>query len=140
MLFFVVLFQMFWRMTLLKKIVKKRNCYAQALERNGNIPERVQWKMIMVSELKIFLVCTLYMGMKHQPNVKMYWSKLPSIFHISIISRIFFQPHFELLTKCLHLRNSTTYVSDSSLLGNDKMNQLTKKMGRVKDNFKVVWS
>ena len=79
-------------------------------------------------------------GMKRQPSVKIYWSKVPSIFHCSIISSIFTRRHFELLTKCMHVRDPSTYVSDRNMVGYDKMGQVRELDDKVRQNFQRVWN
>jgi hypothetical protein len=94
----------------------------------------------MVLELKAFLAVTLYMGMKKQPNVKSYWMKPPSIFHCSTISNIFTRKRYMTLTRCLHIMDPATYVTDRALPGYDKMGQVRGMVDVVRDSFKKVWS
>ena len=137
---FATIFEMFWPLTMLRGIVNETNRYARAPDRNGKLPGRMNWKLLTVQEFKVFLAITLYMGMKRQPNVQSYWYSFPSIFHCPVISKLLSKNQYELLTKCFHLRDPGTYVTNRELPNYDKMGQVREIVDKVRENFKKAWN
>jgi hypothetical protein len=83
------LFDLFWPVMLLLKIVIETNRYAShPLDAMGNTMGGRNWVPITIPELKAFLAIHMYMDMKRQPNVQSYWAKEGSIFHCHTISNI----------------------------------------------------
>jgi hypothetical protein len=82
------LFDLFWTHHILRDTVKETNQYAANFDENGNTMGGLDWKDLTIPRLKAFMAAWLYMGMKHQPNIKSYWHKRGSIFHCPIISKV----------------------------------------------------
>jgi hypothetical protein len=59
--------------------------------------------------LKAFLAVYIYIGMKRQPDYKIYWEKEGSISYCPIISNIVTQERFTELHRCLHITNQAIY-------------------------------
>jgi hypothetical protein len=57
------------------------------------------------------------------------------IFHCLLISKIMTSKIYIALTKCLHIRNPTTYVNKRDLPSCDKMRLAKKLVDRVRKNF-----
>ena len=135
---FLTLFHMFWPILMLMDIMDETSRYATTANDEGHIRGGVRWKPVMVRELKAFLAITMYMGMKKQPNVRSYWLKPPSIFHCSIISNLISGRRYMALTRCLHLTNPASYVTNRNLSSYDKMGQVRWMVDRVKENFRYA--
>jgi hypothetical protein len=88
---------------------------------NGEAPGGPWWKRFMVAGLKAFIATSIFMGLKRQPNKKTYWQRKGSFFHCTIISFIFSRDRFQAITKCLHIINSNSYVTNKEEPGYDKM-------------------
>ena len=57
-----------------------------------------------------------------------------------MISKLLSKNQYELLTKCFHLRDSGTYVTNRELPNYDKMGQVREIVDKVKENFKKAWN
>jgi hypothetical protein len=136
----MTLFHMFWPVSLLMDIVEETNRYATTIDGEGRSPGGATWKELTVLELKVFLAITLYMGMKKQPNVKIYWMRAPSIFHCDVINKNMTRKRYIALTRCLHITNPAMYVTDRNLAGYDKMGQVRSMVDMVRGRFKAVWN
>jgi len=113
---FANLFDLFWLVSISQTIVEETNYYATRVNMDENIYGGPQWELVSL-ESKTFIAIVLYMGMKQQPNVKTYWHKKGSIFHCPTISSLMFCNRFQLLTRCLHVTDPSTYESDKTMLG-----------------------
>ena len=89
-----------------------------AVNNDGSTFGGCNWEPITLLELMVFI---LYMGMKHQPNLKSYWYRRGSIFHCEKISNLMTRARFMLLTRYLHVTNLAAYERDRNRLGYDKM-------------------
>jgi hypothetical protein len=76
------LFRKFWPWDLIRQIRDETNCYVGSLDEDGR-PRGHDidgWYPTTVLELQVFILISLYMGMKRLPNVKAYWEKLEPFF------------------------------------------------------------
>jgi hypothetical protein len=121
---FMMLFQLFWPDTLLQRICTETNRYATTIDGEGNLPGGTRWRRLLVAGLKAFIAISILIGLKRQPNKKTYWNRKGSFFHCPIISSIFSRDRFQAITKCLHLTNPNTYVTNREEVGYDKMGQV----------------
>jgi hypothetical protein len=118
---FMMLFQLFWPDTLLRKICTETNRYATTIDGEGNLPSGTRWRRLSVAGLEAFIAISILIRLKRQLNKKTYWNRKDSFFHCSIISSIFSRDRFQAITKCLHLTNPNTYVTNREEVGYDKM-------------------
>jgi hypothetical protein len=137
---YMYLFNLFWPWNLLPAIVVETNRYATEEFGDVNMPGGPSWTTLTVRELRAFIACCFFMGMKKQPHQKTYWEKKGSFFRCPRISNIFSRDRFQSLVNCLHLTNPATYVRDRNLPGYDKMGQVRWVVEQVRDNCKKIWS
>jgi hypothetical protein len=64
------LFSKFYTFHILKDIHIKTNRHASSLDENGSPISREGWYSVTENELRIFMACTLYMGMKKLHNIR----------------------------------------------------------------------
>jgi hypothetical protein len=91
-------------------------------------------------ELKMFLVMSLYMGMKKLPNVKAYWTKSKEIFYCIIIAGLFTRKRFMTLNQCLHITDSSMYVVDNMSPHVNKMHQRKWLIDTIRKACKRQWN
>jgi hypothetical protein len=109
------------------------------LDENGIPMGRDGWYPMTIKELKVFMACTLYMGMKKLPNVKAYWAKSEEIFYCHVIAGLFTRKCFMALTRCLHITNPATYVEDRTSPHFDKMHQTRWLIDAIRNSCKREW-
>jgi hypothetical protein len=119
---FFNLFELFWPDgPILLKIVKETNRYATTTDEHGISLGRETWERLTIAGLKGFLICTILIGLKRQPNRKTYWETEGSFFHCLFISSVFTREKFQTITNCLHITNLVHYVHDRGAPGYDKI-------------------
>lgn len=136
---FMQLFSLFWPYTLLQKIVIETNRYATTVDDHSKCPGGAAWIRLTVAELKAFLAESMFMGLKRHPNLKTCWSRKGSFFHCPRISQIFTHACFQSLTRCLHITNPATYVTNREVADYDKMGQVRWLVAEVRANFRQHW-
>jgi hypothetical protein len=132
------LFELFWPKTLLKKIVIETNRYAtHPLDAMDNTMGGRKWVNISIAELKAFLAIHMYMGMKQQPNIHIYWEKEGC----PIISNIITRERFKQLWRCLHITNRATYEHiQKGDPGYDKLRQVCWFVDEIRSACMREWS
>jgi hypothetical protein len=130
---------MFWPDTLLRRIVAKTNRYATTVGPDGSTLEGPTWRRFTVAGLKAFFAISIFMGLKKQPNVKTYWQRKGSFFHCPVISQIFIRDQHQQITKCLHVTNPATYVTNREELGYDKMGQVRWLVDKIREVCMREW-
>jgi hypothetical protein len=135
------LFDLFWPVTLLLKIVIETNRYAShPLDAIGNTMEGRNWVPITIPELKAFLAIHMYMGMKQQSNVQSYWAKEGSIFHYHTISNIMSRDRFRALRRCLHITDPSLYKHiHKGDPGYDKLRQVRWLVDKIRNACMKEW-
>ena len=108
---------MFWPLSFLRGIVNETNWYACASDCRGNLSKELNWKSHIVSKFKVFLAIILYISMKKQPNIRIYWQKFLLFFYCLVISKLMSRPQFEKVTKYFHNCNQVNYVIENDTLG-----------------------
>jgi hypothetical protein len=104
------LFELFWPLNLMRKIVIETNYYAtERIDAVGNTRGGVKWENLTMVGLKAFLAIHMYIGTKRKPNYKSYWKKEGNVFHCPIISNIMTWECFMDLQRCLYITNPATY-------------------------------
>ena len=86
----------------------KTNRYATMPNAEGRTRGHENWEEFTLGGLKAFMAKTLYMGMKKQPNHKLYWMR-DLFLHCPKISSIFSRAGFIDLRRCLHVTNSRAH-------------------------------
>ena len=66
---------------------------------------------LIVAGLKAFLIVYIYMDLKKQPNINMYWEKEGSIFYYHLILDIMTIDCFKQLQRCMHLINAQNLLT-----------------------------
>ena len=113
------LWELFWPLDLLCKIVCETNRYARmVIDPLGNTMEGPRQESLT-------LAIHIYMGLRKQSNIPSYWHKEVSIFHCPMISRIMTTAQFWELRRCMHITNSEPFRHIQRRdLGYDKMRQV----------------
>jgi hypothetical protein len=92
-----------------------------------------------VACLKAFIAIHIYMGIKWQPNMKVYWHRQVSFFHCPIISNIMTRERFTEIRRCLHITNSAHYEHiQKGEPGYDKMRQTRWLVDEMMICYKMV--
>lgn len=78
---FLQLFSLLCLYTVLRKIVVETNRYAGTPNADGICPGGPSWYQFTVAELKAYLAVQMFMGLKTQSNLKIYWARRGSFFH-----------------------------------------------------------
>ena len=81
---------------------------------------RARWYPLSIKELKTFVTCSLYMGMKKLPNNKKYGAKLEKFFYCHPIVGLLTRKGYMALIWCLHIKNLSMYVNNRNSLLYDK--------------------
>jgi hypothetical protein len=105
----LALWESFWPFNLLRKIVDETIRYATKVKGDGTTEGGPKWKDITVACLKAFIAVHIYMGIKRQPNSKVYWHWEGSFFHCPTISNIMTRERFCDIRRCLHITNTAEY-------------------------------
>jgi hypothetical protein len=108
----------------LRKICTKINRYATMVDGEGNAPRGQRWRRLLVAGLKAFFAISMFMGLKRQPNMKIYWERKGGFFHCPVNSCIFSCDRFQQISKCLHITNPNSYVATRGEPGYDKMGKV----------------
>jgi hypothetical protein len=137
---FMMFFQIFWLDTLLQRIVTKTNQYATTVGPDGNTPRGPTWRLFTMAGLKAFFAISILMGLKKQPNVKTYWQRKGSFFHCPVISQIFIRDRHQQITKCLHVTNPASYVTNREEPGYDKMRQVHWLVDKIREACMRKWT
>ena len=90
-------------------IIIESNRYATMDLEDGKTMDSKRLKHLTISGLKCFIVISLYMDMKKQPNLRIYLAKKESIFFCPINSSSIMQLQFGAIRHCLHIIDSTMY-------------------------------
>ena len=118
---FLQLFELFWLHSLYLRIVHETNWYAIEKENEGSTKGSPHWEQFTISEFKAYIGIWLYMGMRWQPNIKSYWTREGSIFHIPRIFNIITHKYFMALNRCLYITNPLQYIRDKGLPSYNKL-------------------
>jgi hypothetical protein len=89
--------------------------------------------------LKAFFIISIFMGLKKQPNMKTYWQRKGYFIHSPVISQIFTRDRHQQITKCLHVSNSVTYVTDRKEPGYEKMGQVHWLVDIIREAYMRDW-
>ena len=134
---FLTLFELFWTPTILGAIVDETNRYANApIDDHGHTKGGPNWENLTIPGLKAFIAIALYMGLKIQPNDKMYWMQ-DSLFHCAKISSVFSRTRFQDLRRCLHVTNVGNIDRRDPFY--DKIGQTRWLVEQTCDHCKMAW-
>jgi hypothetical protein len=136
---YMQLFEKIWTTNMLRNICIETNRYAGSLDEHGVPMGREGWYPVTVRELKVFMACALYMGMKKLPNKKAYWAKSEKVFYCHIIAGLFTRKRYMALTRCLHITNPCTYVEDRTSPDFNKMHQTRWLINDIREACTREW-
>jgi hypothetical protein len=106
---------------------------------DGNTPGGPMWRLFTAAGLKAFFAISIFMELKKQPNVKTYWQRKGSFFHCPMISQIFTRDGHQQITKCLHVTNLASYVTNREELVYDKMGQVCWLVDKIREAYMQEW-
>ena len=137
----LALWELFWPFNLLRKIVDETNRYATKIKGDGTIEGGSKLKDITVACLKAFIAMHIYMGIKRQPNSKVYWDREGSFFHCLTISNIMTHERFCEIRRCLHITNPEVYEHiQKGEPDYDKMHQTRWLVDEIRKACMREWS
>jgi hypothetical protein len=138
---FIHLFEFFWTPTIMNAIVEETNRYAgEPIPGLRNTHGGPEWEELTVAGLKAFMALALYMGLKKQPNYKIYWMR-NILFHCLVISNICTRARFMDLRRCLHITNPAVYENiGRGEPGYDKIRQTRWLVDAIRERCKVAWN
>jgi hypothetical protein len=129
---------LFWTHMVLNLICVETNRYAR--EDEGGKPKGGHdWYDVDEGELRAFMGVRLWMGVKKQPNIKIFWVDEDEVFHCPKISGLFTRKRFETLSKCLHLTNMDDGMLDKNSPNFDKVAQCRWLITVIRRACKSIW-
>jgi hypothetical protein len=90
--------------------------------------------------LKAFFACSMYMGLKKLPNVRLYWMKSKPLLYCHVIVGMFSRTRFLVISRCLHLQNLRTVSQDRNVPEFDKMRHVRWLLNSILDACKEHWN
>ena len=137
----VGLFDKFWSQKLDRRVVRETNRYAsEILDEKGKTRGGWEWTPLGLQEFRAYISICLFMGLKKLPSHRLYWSKDEPLFHCLVISQMMTRDRYEAISRCLHVANAPTSVTDRDSPTYDKLHKIRWMLDEVRDRCKAMWS
>ena len=99
-----------------------------------------EWKECTPQELKAFMICSIYIGIKKLPNMRLYWMKSKPLFYCHVIAGIFSCNHFMALRRCLYITNPSKVCQERELSEYDKLWQMRWLLTWITNKCGELWN